>query len=164
MSSGRIQLNKTEKINDYPLYGKSSDSSVQTSSVEDAMLKGNIESNPLSKLFFSDTNIAALQQGMRNMILNKTNGEYKIGNQSQDELLTVMRAIYFDKAKNLPYDVVNQVKQLNQCVLAYTVPRIIDEVKMYQTYLNDISSGPQFFDRPESTSVAGTKVLEIKKY
>ena len=49
---------------------------------------------PLSDLFFSQQNMDILQLGMRNMILNKTNGAYNIGKQNETELKIIIYKIF----------------------------------------------------------------------
>lgn len=157
--SGRIQLDPTQKVRDYDRV-----SETIKGDLEAQALRGNIQSTPVSKLFFSRDNIAAIQLGLRNMVLTKTCGKHRIGEQSVDELLTIMRNIFYQNAKNLPFAVVKQVQELNGLVLAFAVPRIINEIEQYNTYLNDIQKGPQFFDRPKDTSIYGTKTVEIKRF
>ena len=128
----------------------------QKNFVSDA-LKGNIGKNPVSELFFSDINIDALQIGMRNMVLNKSCGKYKIGRQSDKELTIIMRAIFLQNSVNSKYDVIGQVRNLNENVLNFAVPRLINELEMHDTYLQDIQRMPIPMAYGENTSVAGTK-------
>lgn len=134
-----------------------------------SMLKGpNIKSTPLSELFFSQTNIDALQHGIRYTVYKKTcgikEGGYTIGNQSEDELKIIMRGIFLQYAKNLPFNILEQVRELNARVIMYAVPRIIDEIKMYMKYKQDVSKLPEPMERGISTSLAGTKTLELKEF
>ena len=126
--------------------------------------KGNVASGPVSELFFSDYNVNLLQRGIQNMVLNKSNGKHKIGVQSVNELLTVMRATYLQESINSVAEVVHQVKKLNELVLMYCVPRILSEIEMHDTYLRDISTLPVPLKYGESTSLAGTKSLELKNF
>lgn len=129
--------------------------------MEDA-IKGFV-STPASQLFFSARNMALLQQGLRNMVLNKSSGKYRISDQSEAELLSIMRAVYLQHSRNTPdcsAQAKQEVRELNTRVLAFAVPRILNEIEMYMTYKRD-REGPTFFDRPQSTSVAGTKVLNV---
>ena len=136
---------------------------------EPQALMGHMHASPLSKLFFSYENLQALQLGMKNMVYVKScANKYLIGKQSEDELLTVMRSIFLQNAKHLPYDVIGQVRELNGLVLTYVVPRILSELDMYQTYLKDVANAPGLgnFDRGEATSVKGnaSKQLEFKTF
>lgn len=135
---------------------------------ESQALMGHMHTSPLSKLYFSYENMQALQLGMKNLVYTKSCNKFLIGKQSEDELLTVMRSIFLQNAKHLPYDVIGQVRELNGLVLAYVVPRILSELDMYQTYLKDVANPPGLgnFTRGEATSIKGSdsKQLEFKKF
>jgi hypothetical protein len=126
-------------------------------------LRGNLNRTPLSDLFFSATNIDALQIGMRNMVLDKTCGKHNIGRQSDKELMTIMKGIFLTNSKNIPVALVEQVRELNAQVLAFAVPRLINEINMHEKYLKDISQMPNPLCYGEVTSVKGTKYLELNK-
>lgn len=160
MSDGRIQLDSAKQ---YPSFERVAEFKRSTVSAEKTLLQSNMSSTPVSKLFFSRTNIDALQLGLKNLVYTKSCKKHRIGNQSEDELMTIMRAIFLQNAKNIPYNVVEQVRELNQLVLVYAVPRILNEIEMYQTYLKDATSGPTYWERGQATSVKGTKTLELSK-
>ena len=71
------------------------------SAYTDAMT-GNWHSTTLSSTFFSQENVSALQYGIRSGVYEKSNGKYQIGNQSCDELKTIMRSIFLQHAINSP--------------------------------------------------------------
>lgn len=127
------------------------------------MLAKDIPSTNVSRLFFSQVNLDALQLGIQNMVLNESEGKLRIGRQSDQELLSIMRALYLKHGKNLPHAVVEQVRTLNNDVLRFAVPRIMNELEMYKTYRKDAQDGPTFFDRPASTNTAGTKIIDVTK-
>ena len=87
-----------------------------------------------------------------------------IDNQSERELRVVMRSIYLQYARNLPTNIVEQVRDLNSKVLDYIVPKIIIEVKQYDTYIRDASALPEPMDRGLNTSTTGTKFLHVKEF
>lgn len=164
--NGRVDFdtNKQSNYADYASYAESSKSShISNFAVADAV-KGNLNTNPVSKLFFSEVNVQAIQTGIRNMVLNKTCGKNRLGDQSYNELFQVMRAIYLKDSINSNFDIVGQVRKLNEQVLDYTVPRILTELDMHDAYIRDISKLPTPMLRGESTSVAGTKTLELKTF
>lgn len=131
---------------------------------KDDMAKGQVASNPVMDLFFSDLNIETLQRGIVNMVLNKSCGRLRIGQQSTSELLIIMRATYLQESINSIVDVVRQVKRLNELVLMYSVPRIMSEHEMHKRYIKDITTLPVPMAYGENTSVAGTKQLELKSF
>ena len=160
--NGLIDLgNSIGAVKDYSLF--SEDSKAPCNFASDA-LKGNIQLTPVSKLFFSKFNIEVLQKGIRYTVLNKTCGKYNIGNQSSTELMVIMRSIYLQESMNSILDIVKQVKELNARVIMYSAPRIIEEVRMHNAYIERISQMPIPLTHGVSTSLAGTKTLEMPKF
>jgi len=99
-------------------------------------LIGGFSPTPVSNLFFSTNNIDVLQDGIRYSIYKRTNGQYVIGRQSDHDLKVVMRSIYLQYGRNLPTDIVGQVKELNGRVLEWTVNEVLSNLKQYQVYRN----------------------------
>lgn len=118
--------------------------------------------NELSDVFFSRANIDAVQEGIRYQVYKKSCGSHVIDKQSETDLLIVMRAIYLQYGNHRPYKLLDQVKQLNQVVIDYCVPKILEEIKLYLYYRKDISALPVPMERGEFISSKGTKVLEQK--
>lgn len=161
MNNGRVDTVDNANFQLYALFqngnGKLTDFSTEA-------IQGIHTKTPLNDLFFSQRNIDALQLGIRNMVANKTNNEFVIGNQSEVELQVVMRAIYLSNAKHLPYDIVGQVRDLNAKVLDYCVPRILEEIRMFNHYKNDVSQLPMPLERGQFSSAKGTRFLERKEF
>ena len=65
--------------------------------------KGNInhtiEENSVNSNFFSNENINKIQQSLIASIFNKSNGQYKIGKQDEEQLKIIMRSIYLQNSK-----------------------------------------------------------------
>lgn len=116
-----------------------------------------IENNELSNVFFSQNNIDVLQEGIRYVVYK--NSQHIISRQSEMELKIIMRSTYLQYSHNLPYNILEQVKSLNQKVLDFVVPRIISEIGQYIYYIKDISSQPIPMERSKNVSSAGTKFL-----
>lgn len=117
---------------------------------------------PLSDIFFSQQNMDIVQLGMRNMILNKTNGVYNIGKQNETELKIIMRAMFIQHAKyrtDIPVNI--QIQEINREVLNFAVPRIISSLNMKRKYLQDIQQLPMPLEHAKSMSTKGTKTLEL---
>lgn len=118
--------------------------------------------NPVSELFFSKHNISVLQQGLRYSVFKKTGKT--IDNQSENELLIIMRSIYLQYAKHMPYNIIMQVKSLNSKVLDYAVDRVSGEVKQYFDYKHHASTLPIPLEHAKNVSPVGTKVLLNKQF
>ena len=128
------------------------------------VISRNLDCTEVSKIFFSIDNIDLLQRGIRNKILNDTDGQINISRQSDDELKIIMRSIYFQYGKNSKYNIKEQILELNTRVLEWSVPEIISNIKQSQKYLQDISTMPVPLERSTLPSKKGTKTLDVTKY
>ena len=128
------------------------------------VISRNLDCTEVSKVFFSIDNIDLLQRGIRNKILNDTDGQINISRQSDDELKIIMRSIYFQYGKNSKFNIKEQILDLNTRVLEWSVPEIISNVKQSQKYLQDISTMPVPLERSTLPSKKGTKTLDVTKY
>lgn len=118
-----------------------------------------IPDSELSSVYFSAINISALQHGLRYGVYNQTSSI--IDNQSEAELLVIMRSIYFQHAENKQHNIIQQVRDLNARVLDYSIGTIVKEIRMHKSYQRDISELPTPIPRSINTSSRGTKVLEM---
>jgi len=121
--------------------------------------KGFMSKNCLNDLFFSNTNMNALQTGMKNMVANATNGKEIISKQNEIELKVIMRSIYLQYGKNLNEDVIQQVRDLNKKVLNYSVPKILSEIEQYKNYVRDASNLYIPIENSTNVSNKGSKTL-----
>ena len=129
------------------------------------MLRGNWEKTPVSNAFFSSENIERIQQLIRKGVYDRSTPKgYVIDKQSTDELKIIMRAIYYQYARNLPQDILAQVNDLNQKVVDWSVPHILSAVDHYQYYIQDISHLPVPLSMPQHLSSAGTKSLPMNPF
>jgi hypothetical protein len=129
------------------------------------MLRGNWEKTPVSSAFFSSENIERIQQLIRKGVYDRSTPKgYVIDKQSVDELKIIMRAIYYQYARNLPNDIAGQVADLNKKVVDWSAPHILSAVDHYHYYLNDISHMPIPLSQPQHLSKAGTKSLPMNPF
>uniref|UniRef100_A0A6C0LI45 Minor capsid protein P8 central region domain-containing protein n=1 Tax=viral metagenome TaxID=1070528 RepID=A0A6C0LI45_9ZZZZ len=127
------------------------------------LISRNMNCTDVSAIFLSDDNVNLLQTGIRNKILNLSNGKYNIGKQSDIDLKIIMRSIYFQYGKNTSINVRAQVLDLNTRVLDWCVPEILSNIKQSDKYIMDISTLPVPLDRPNLTTQKGLRTLEITK-
>ena len=125
-------------------------------------LTGNIESNNLSKTFFSVGNILILQHGLMAGVYKNSGGRFRIGYQNEDTLKIIMRSIFLQHASNLPTSITQQVEELNKLVLEYAIPQICSEAEGYIKYKNDVSTLPVPLSHGVSTY--SNNILELKKF
>jgi len=120
------------------------------------------EASPVSELFFSRDNFAALQHGLRYRVWVET--REVISEQPETELLVVMRSIYLQYSRNEAFEVVQQVRELNALVLDYCVRVVVAEVGVNLQYRKDISTLPVPLDRAPLATTKGSRTLEMFKF
>jgi hypothetical protein len=132
---------------------------------ETDMLRGNWETTPVSKGFFSPENIRVVQNSIRRYVFEKSQPKgYVIDDQSADELKIIMRAIFYQYGKNLPFNVAGQIADLNQLVVNWSAPHILSAVDHYYYYLKDISNLPIPMAQPQNLSRAGSKSMPLNQF
>ena len=128
------------------------------------LLSGNMGASSVSQLFYSKQNLQALQDGIRYSVFKLSNGRHNIGEQSNDELIIIMKTMFITHGKNLMYNIVEQVRDLNKIVLDYAVPEIMEQLEMYEKYRHDKAFLPTPLDRSTSTTIKGEKTLEMHDF
>jgi hypothetical protein len=129
------------------------------------MLRGNWESNAVSKTFFSRSNIETVQKNIKKEVFTRSAAKgYQIDDQSVDELKIIMRAMFYQYCKNLSTNIQGQVDELNERVVQWSVPHILSAVDHYFYYLNDIDKMPVPLSHPVHLSRAGTKSLPTNPF
>ena len=118
----------------------------------------------LEDLFFSESNIEIVQKQLVLSIYKNTNRKYLIPFQNYKSILTVMKFIFNDQAKHLPYDITIQIKELNTKVVQELTPMIIKNIDSKLKYLDDINSPPPVNDLPINVNSAGNKTLPSISY
>ena len=125
-------------------------------------IRGNLERSVLNQAYFSPANFQIIQNKIRRDVFDKS-GEI-IDPVGTDDLFMVMRAIYLWYGRNLDEDIPGQIGELDERVSSWCVPKILAEISMYKTYLNDISTLPLPIAQPLNQSSAGTKSLPFKPF
>lgn len=118
----------------------------------------------LSLNFFSKENIDKIQSKIIIEVYNKSDKEFTISKQSEQELLIIMRSYYLQYGKNLPNNINSQVEELNIMVINWSVDEIIKNIQQYINYKKSISTLPMPMERAQLPSQKGTKTLEIKSF
>lgn len=119
------------------------------------------EISPLFKIYFGRENIKRIQKNIKQEILERTEGKFKlVVDLELDDLLTCMRATYIDYGKNLPTQIVKQTKVLNKILLDQIMPEIVSNVKQQYGYIKDITQPRQLVNLPVNMNSAGRKQLK----
>jgi hypothetical protein len=163
MNNGRVS-DINDGVNSSVLLDRVDRATPHQSVFDAEMTKGIRGTTEVGKLFFSSLNLDALQDGIRYSVFKKSCQKHTIGRQSDDELKVVMRSVFLQHSKNLSYDIVEQVRELNGRVLDYAVNTILKELDMYIGYRKDQASLPMPLDRGQNESVTGLKSNEFKTF
>ena len=117
--------------------------------------------NPVKTAFFSESNMDTLQQAIISGIYNKSDGNWRIGNQDCDTLTVIMRGIFLQNSLNMHTNIPEQVEALNKLVLDYAVPQVYNSIDAHLSYKRDVSTLAVPIDRPVST-YSHHKSMEFK--
>lgn len=134
-------------------------SSINFKNTNDSFIN-DVQDTPLSKTFFSKENINLLQNTIIQKIRFKSNNNYLIDRQSDEELIIIMRSIFLTNSKNNDTNIKLQIKELNHLVLEYCIPNIITNIKQHLQYLEDIDKPVIPIEPPKNVSIAGEKTLQ----
>jgi hypothetical protein len=159
ISPGRVSLQATNSIDVSRLPGFQYETQGSSTATVDG-IRGNWEPNLLNQTFFSPANFQILQNRIRYEVYQKS-GKV-IDQQSSDDLFMIMRAMYLQYGKNLPTQIAEQIVELNAYVAGWAVPKILQEVQMFDQYKNDIERLPIPLAHPVNQSSAGSKSLPFK--
>ena len=121
------------------------------------------ENSLLSCTYFSDTNIQSLQNHIRQGVYERSNGNFKIGEQDCDELKIIMRAIFLEHSNNLPTRIDDQIKVLNQKVLYFSIDQVYQSALSYLKYIRDASTIAVPIPHSVNTSPQ-TNTLELGRF
>jgi len=108
----------------------------------------------LENVFFSDDNIDLINKQIIYGVWKHTDGKFKINNQSKEKLLIVMRYIFIEYARHLPYDIKGQIKELNCRLVTDVLPNIITNLEQHIGYLKDIEKIREPLPLPQNTKNA----------
>ena len=138
--------------------GMIENNSTQKNFQEEA-LYGIQEQTQLNQLYFSKANMDIIQNKIRYEVYMKTDKKHIIDNQSPIELEIVMRSIYLQHSPNLPTQIKEQIKYLNDLVTNWCVEKIIPEIYQYMGYLKEVEYMPVPIEHPQNLSSKGTRNL-----
>lgn len=125
---------------------------------------------PLTFLFFSKQNINNIQNVIKHLIYKELS--QVIDNQNVRELMIIMRSIFLEYHRHpklltpnmsdieqtkLKKQYTDEVTRLNELVINDSVPRIISQLQQYMDYLKDCSTQRSIMEKPQNTSVTGTR-------
>lgn len=106
------------------------------------MLRNIQEPSVFSMLYFSYENIAEVQRLIKYNVFKQA--QFRIDNQSEQELLIIMRAIYlqYSKIPKKKEDYTYEIARLNQLVVERSIRVILSEITQQKKYEFDINNRP----------------------
>lgn len=123
------------------------------------MLNGKHADNVLADNLFSKQNLQIIQNAIRAKVYEKT--KQVISEQDETQVILTVRWAYFTYAKHLPTCISNQIKDLNERVVAYLVPLIITEIRQYNIYIQDAYTTLKPQEYPEQTTSHGQRQFSL---
>jgi hypothetical protein len=118
---------------------------------------------PLNTVFFSESNIAAIQSGIQEQVFLMSGGKHRLDPQSEDDLKLIMRSYYLTYGKNSP-DVSAELLDLNKRVIGYASAKVFSELDFYMFYRQDIQDFAPPIANPMNVHVYGTRYGELKSF
>ena len=126
-------------------------------------LTGNMERSRLSDTFFSLANIESIQHGIRKGVYDKSNQKILIDQQPEDQIVSVMRSMFYQHSKNLEDNIPQQIQELNNYVINFCVNAVFHEAVAYLKYKEDSSKMHMPMQGPIYSSKTN-KTLEMKSW
>lgn len=127
------------------------------------VLTGTFERTRLSDAYFSQDNIQIIQNGLRKGVYDRSNQKILVDQQPQDQVVSVMRSIFYQHSKNLENNIPKQIQDLNKYVIDFCVNQVFNEAVAYLKYKEDSSkmhvpmSAPLYSNKTDKT-------LELKPW
>jgi hypothetical protein len=113
-------------------------------------------STPLNTLYFSDYNINLVQRAIRQQYKNKYG--IAIDYQNSGDLFTIMRVVFINNSEDHFKGTCDQVRSMNEKVIATALQQINTGVSQYMGYLRDAQAPLLPLAQPMNTSTYGKKV------
>jgi hypothetical protein len=113
----------------------------------------------LEQVFFSDENMEIINRQLILTVFEKTKGAIRIPPQSKSDLIIVMRYVFLEYARHLPYDIPGQIRELDCRVVGEILPNIITNVNQRIDYLKEIENPRKVLPLPQNVSKKNNKNL-----
>lgn len=149
--NGRIFIAPDETFKPYELFKNST----QPQQTDTSIISNIVVPNALSRTYFSNDNIERLQLMIIDAVYKTC--QKQISRQSYQELQIIMKSMYLQYSRNLPYDIEGQVATLNKYVVDECVRIIVPNVLQYNKYMDDITSPIPIMPLSQNVSNKGYK-------
>jgi len=120
---------------------------VRGKALRSQLIKNQIATNQdflgnLEKGFFSSENVDLINKKFILTVYNRTNKEFLICPQKEENLLIVMRYVWIEYSRNLPFNITEQINELNCIVVGEILPTVVSNADQKIGYVRDISTQP----------------------
>lgn len=112
--------------------------------------ENDITEDYLSQHFYSKENIEIINKMLVLKVFKESN--LKIGFQSENDLKVVMTWVYVHYAKNLPFKIKEQIRELNEEVVNQLKDSIISNTRQHMDYIRDITEPRVPLPPPQNVS------------
>ena len=102
----------------------------------------------LETTFFSDENLDLINKQLILAVFKQTNGQYKIAPQSNQSLIIILRYVFIEYARHLPYNIREQIHELNNKVISEILPNVITEITQRTEYLKSLNEPRKIIPLP----------------
>jgi hypothetical protein len=119
---------------------------------------------PLNTVFFSQANLAHVHSEIQKQVWLMSDRKYMIDKQGDDEVRIVMRSYYLMFARNDPYQVAQELDELNKRTIGYCAAKVFSEVDFHQFYLKDLEDFAPAIANPVNVKHYGSQVSELKSF
>jgi hypothetical protein len=115
--------------------------------------------SPFSLYFFSKENIRELQTLVRYNVWKASDKKYRIGDQNETELKTIMRGVFLEYSRmpSNSRDYAKSLINLNERCIKRILPDLLSNITQYIYYRKDIEKPYKMIERPENESIKGQK-------
>ncbi len=113
----------------------------------------------LEKAYFSEENIEIIKKQIVLEVYRKSNNDYLIAKQNRQQIITLMKYVFYEYAQHMPFNITQQIRELNIKVTELAVKDLMSHLNMYIAYINRINGNEEMLERPINVSSAGNRTL-----
>lgn len=109
--------------------------------------------------FFSRENVNIIQYALKQKIYEVSKGKFNIAPQKEEHLYQIMNGIYKDHCQHLPYNLKEQIIELNRKLVDFSYPFILRNIEAYFNYQEFANNPIKPLPLPQSVSTTGKRTL-----
>lgn len=98
-----------------------------------------VDTNTLGLVFMSNENVELIQKKLILTILKESNGLILINRQKDADLLFIMKYVYNNYGRHLPFKIKEQIRELNNKVVELIKPDLMSNIQQHIDYIKEIN-------------------------